>query len=135
MTFLIILAVILIIAIIVFAIWFAAMKADGKCPICALKHLGSSKLTIDIENEDDYDNGVSPSPLMGWSSWNTLRNHIDEDTIIETAKAMKETGLADAGYKYVNLMTAGTVQCVTKTACSKATLNRSPQALRACAKE
>ena len=103
MTFLIILAVILIIAIIVFAIWFAAMKADGKCPICALKHLGSSKLTIDIENEDDYDNGVSPSPLMGWSSWNTLRNHIDEDTIIETAKAMKETGLADAGYKYVNL--------------------------------
>ena len=91
MTFLIILAVILIIAIIVFAIWFAAMKADGKCPICALKHLGSSKLTIDIENEDDYDNGVSPSPLMGWSSWNTLRNHIDEDTIIETAKAMKET--------------------------------------------
>ena len=96
MTFLIILAVILIIAIIVFAVWFAAMKADGKCPICALKHLGSSKLTIDIENEDDYDNGVSPSPLMGWSSWNTLRNHIDEDTIIETAKAMKETGLADA---------------------------------------
>lgn len=103
MTFLIILAVILIIAIIVFAVWFAAMKADGKCPICALKHLGSSKLTVDIENEDDYDNGVSPSPLMGWSSWNTLRNHIDEDTIIETAKAMKETGLADAGYKYVNL--------------------------------
>ena len=48
MTFLIILAVILIIAIIVFAIWFAAMKADGKCPICALKHLGSSKLTLDI---------------------------------------------------------------------------------------
>ena len=40
---------------------------------------------------------------MGWSSWNLLRNHIDEDAIHDTAKAMVKSGLAEAGYEYVNI--------------------------------
>lgn len=103
MIFLIIIIALSAIAIVLFFTWALSMKADGKCPICALKHLGRSKLTIDINDETDYSNGVSSSPIMGWSSWNTLRNHIDENTIIETARALKETGLADAGYEYINL--------------------------------
>ena len=40
---------------------------------------------------------------MGWSSWNTFRNNIDAKLIEDTAAAMKENGLLDAGYRYVNL--------------------------------
>lgn len=40
---------------------------------------------------------------MGWSSWNTFRNNINEQLIIDTADAMKKSGLLDAGYQYVNL--------------------------------
>ena len=102
-SFLIVLITIIAICLIVFLTWFFAMKADGKCPLCMLKAIGRGKLTIDIKNEPDYDNNVGTSPIMGWSSWNTLRNHISEDSIYETAKAMAETGLADAGYTFINI--------------------------------
>ncbi len=86
-----------------FLTWFLAMKADGKCPLCILKALGRTKLHIDIKDVPEYDNRVSPSPIMGWSSWNTLRNRIDEDSIYDTAKVLVDTGLADCGYRYVNI--------------------------------
>ncbi len=53
--------------------------------------------------EDKYDNSVALTPPMGWSSWNLFRNKINEDLIFETAKALKDSGLADCGYKYVNI--------------------------------
>ena len=40
---------------------------------------------------------------MGWSSWNTFRNRINEKLILDTAHAMKDKGLIDAGYTYINL--------------------------------
>ena len=40
---------------------------------------------------------------MGWSSWNLFRNKINEDLIYETAKAMRDSGLAECGYQYVNI--------------------------------
>ena len=43
------------------------------------------------------------TPVMGWTSWNAYRTKIDDATIRETARLMVETGLADAGYSYVNL--------------------------------
>ena len=52
---------------------------------------------------DRYDNGVALTPPMGWSSWNLFRNKINEELIYETAKAMKDSGLLDCGYCYVNL--------------------------------
>lgn len=103
MTGLFIFIAVVLIAIVLFFTWFFAYKAEGKCPICALKNLRRSKLTIDISKDEDYSNGVPSAPLMGWSSWNTLRNHISEEAILDTAKAMKHTGLLDAGYKYINL--------------------------------
>ena len=42
-------------------------------------------------------------PTMGWSSWNTFGIDISESTILETAKAMADNGLKDAGYAYVNI--------------------------------
>ena len=100
---LIVLITIVAILLIAFATWFFAMAADGKCPICILKSFGRSKLHIDIKDVEDYDNGAAFTPIMGWSSWNTLRNRIDEDSIYDTAKVMVDTGLADAGYRYVNV--------------------------------
>ncbi len=99
----IIICSILAILLVIFITWFLAMKADGKCPLCILKSFGRRKLTIDLSKENDYSNRAAQTPIMGWSSWNTLRNHIDEDSIYDTAKAMVDTGLADAGYKYVNI--------------------------------
>ena len=50
-----------------------------------------------------YDNGAALTPPMGWSSWNLFRNKINEELIYETAKAMKESGLSDCGYQYINI--------------------------------
>ena len=100
----VVLITIIAILIVLFVSWFFTMKANGKCPLCAIKKITiPRKLTIDIEQEENYDNGVAKTPPMGWSSWNTFRNHIDEDLIMETANAMVNSGLADAGYQYVNL--------------------------------
>lgn len=38
---------------------------------------------------------------MGWNSWNRFQRNIDERLIRETAMAMVETGMRDAGYRYV----------------------------------
>ena len=102
MIFLILLIVILALAVVGFVTWFLATKADGNCPVCAMKAIKLRKVTIPYEKDEDYVGG-SQTPIMGWSSWNTMRNHIDEDTIVDVAKAMVSTGLADAGYKYINL--------------------------------
>ncbi len=80
------------------------MKRNGMCPMCYLKNMFiGSKTVAKVPNLTKYDNGVRKAPLMGWSSWNTFRNNIDEKLILETAEAMKQKGLADAGYIYVNL--------------------------------
>ena len=42
-------------------------------------------------------------PLMGWSSWNTYRIHIDESLIKKQADAMVDQGLKDAGYLFINV--------------------------------
>ena len=80
------------------------MKRNGMCPICYIKQfLGIKKRISKFSIEEDYRNEICPTPPMGWSSWNTFRNQIDDNLILETAKAMKEKGLLEAGYKYVNL--------------------------------
>lgn len=104
MIFLIVLIAIIVIHAVLFVSWFFTMKANGKCPLCAIKKITiPRKITMDISETENYDNGVAQTPPMGWSSWNTFRNHIDQDMIMEVAEAMVNSGLADAGYKYVNL--------------------------------
>lgn len=41
------------------------------------------------------------TPVMGWNSWNTFGVDINEQLLRETADAMVESGLKDAGYEYV----------------------------------
>ncbi len=73
------------------------------CPFCYLKSLFQKKTPSSVNPAlPDYDNGVA-TPPMGWSSWNTFRNRINEKLILDTAKAMRDNGLVEAGYKYINL--------------------------------
>ena len=80
------------------------MKRNGMCPICFVKRFFNvpSKVS-EVYPADFYDNGAALTPPMGWSSWNTFRNRIDENLIYDTAVAMKEKGLVDAGYHFVNI--------------------------------
>ena len=44
------------------------------------------------------------APPMGWNSWNYFRcEGLNEDVVKGVAEALVETGLAAAGYVYVNL--------------------------------
>ena len=73
-------------------------------PFCYIRSLFTKKRPTSVKpNLDDFDNGVALTPPMGWSSWNTFRNRINEKLILETAQAMKDKGLIDAGYSYINL--------------------------------
>jgi hypothetical protein len=43
---------------------------------------------------------VKPAtPMLGWSSWNRLKNEVNETVIKQMADAMVSTGLRDAGYR------------------------------------
>lgn len=72
------------------------------CPICAAKKL-INKTILSQSAETNYDNGTALTPPMGWSSWNLFATKISEDLIKETADAIRKSGLADAGYIYVNI--------------------------------
>ncbi len=78
------------------------LKKKDICPKCEIKK-ALEKTKIHYTKDEMYNNGAALTPPMGWSSWNTFRQRIDENVILEIAGAMKKSGLADAGYVYVNL--------------------------------
>jgi len=46
---------------------------------------------------------LCPTPPMGWNSWNAFKKDINEKLFIESAEVLIKSGLADAGYVYVNI--------------------------------
>ena len=44
---------------------------------------------------------VINKPTMGWNSWNTFGEDINEKVVMETADFIVESGLKDCGYEYV----------------------------------
>ena len=44
------------------------------------------------------DNGLGQTPPLGWNSWNHFACDVNEALIMETADAMVESGMKDAGY-------------------------------------
>ena len=44
---------------------------------------------------------LAPIPPMGWNSWNTFGESINETVVRETADALVSTGLKDHGYNYI----------------------------------
>jgi alpha-galactosidase len=45
--------------------------------------------------------GRAPTPPMGWNSWNRFGPFISERLVLETADAMIDSGMRNAGYRYV----------------------------------
>ncbi len=78
---------------------------NDKCKACYIKKFmgNNSKLPFEENNLTEYPANASPLPPMGWSSWNTFRNYLDEKLVLDTANAVKNTGLYEAGYRYINL--------------------------------
>jgi alpha-galactosidase len=48
-------------------------------------------------------NGLAMTPPMGWNSWNHFAEAVDDKVIRETADAMVNSGMAAAGYRYINI--------------------------------
>lgn len=45
--------------------------------------------------------GLALTPPMGWNSWNKFGCDVNEVLIMQTADAMVESGMKDAGYQYI----------------------------------
>ncbi|CAI9273236.1 unnamed protein product [Lactuca saligna] len=74
--------------------------------IAGLATTGAARTTFSSTSDRRrslLDNGLGRTPQMGWNSWNHFACNIEEKLIRETADAMVSTGLAAAGYQYVNL--------------------------------
>ena len=44
---------------------------------------------------------VSLTPPLGWNSWNTFGEDINEEVVMGSADILIESGLADCGYNYI----------------------------------
>lgn len=48
------------------------------------------------------DPALAPTPPMGWNSWNRFRCYdLTEDVVLQTADALVDSGMRDAGYQYL----------------------------------
>ena len=47
--------------------------------------------------------GSAPTPPMGWNSWNAFGTAITEAKVIGSAEVIRDSGLADAGYRSINI--------------------------------
>lgn len=63
----------------------------------------SDTVKITYNTGEEYGNNAALTPPMGWSSWNLFGKSINENLILEIAEAVKNSGLADCGYKYINI--------------------------------
>ena len=65
-------------------------KRNGMCPLCYVKALTEAKKGKNdnvpvLYNTAPYNNGLAKTPPMGWSSWNTFQENINQDVIAEMA--------------------------------------------------
>lgn len=47
--------------------------------------------------------GSAPTPPMGWNSWNSFGTNVDEAKVMGAAEVIVRSGLAQRGYRYVNI--------------------------------
>ncbi len=47
------------------------------------------------------NDGLAPTPPMGWNSWNRFGPFVSDQLVRETADALIESGMREAGYRYV----------------------------------
>jgi alpha-galactosidase len=49
------------------------------------------------------ENGLARTPQLGWNDWNSFGCNVSDTLIRQTADVMVSSGMAAAGYKYVNI--------------------------------
>ncbi|MGC4875975.1 glycoside hydrolase family 27 protein [Micromonospora sp. DT43] len=49
------------------------------------------------------ENGLARTPQMGWNDWNSFGCNVNETLIRQTADTLVSSGMAAAGYRYVNI--------------------------------
>lgn len=47
--------------------------------------------------------GQAALPPMGWNSWNAFNSDVDEEKVMASAWLIVDKGLAEAGYRYINI--------------------------------
>jgi alpha-galactosidase len=60
-----------------------------------------SGLLLSYQGIRALDNELALTPPMGWNSWNKFGCKINEKIIRETADALVQSGMKDAGYQYI----------------------------------
>jgi alpha-galactosidase len=70
------------------------------CPAFLMHKQDNSSLSP-TPNRKEEKKMVKLTPPMGWNSWNTFGEKINESLIKETADYMAASGLKDAGYDYL----------------------------------
>ena len=60
----------------------------------------SQEMPASQEHRAEWDK-LSPTPPMGWNSWNKFACNVSEDLIKSMADGMVKSGMKDAGYQYV----------------------------------
>ena len=58
-------------------------------------------VSLAFELVHGLNDGLCPTPPMGFSSWNAFKRDINQDKIISTVDAIKRLGLDKYGYNYV----------------------------------
>ena len=58
---------------------------------------------------------LAKTPPMGWNSWNTFGPNINETVVMEMTDLMVEKGYKDAGYEYVVIAFAPTMDLLGAT--------------------
>jgi len=76
-----------------------AQKGDFLVTLFALNGRGVSKKQFKIAVGDT----ISLTPPMGWNSYNVFDQDITQEIAVKTAKAIKDAGLDQHGWSYVNM--------------------------------
>ena len=77
----------------------ARRRGSYRVQITATNALGSDSRELRIEIGDR----IALTPPLGWNSWNCWGISISQERILESARALVESGLADYGWSYVNI--------------------------------
>ena len=76
-------------------LWLAAALAMTAAPLTVVAAVATPAAAL--------GNGLALTPPMGWNDWNTFGCNVTEQLVKQTADSMVSSGLAAAGYQYVNI--------------------------------
>jgi alpha-galactosidase len=77
-----------------------------------IKKKGEYLVTLEAKNSLGIDkrefkiivgSKISLTPAMGWNSWNCWGDHVTEEDILESGRAMVSSGLINHGWTYINI--------------------------------